>query len=176
MNEIHRPIIPFYSRRGQYLSIAKEHVTEIELREILDPILSAYQPEFTSSSPQYSVFTEKSSYVLSVEVDEDKQENKERLKTIGKEICSKFDQKLQESNEDYQNLREKKKISAPIFFWLKNNTLTTGTRDFRLDPNKSGSERSKGQLSNQLKSQLIMKKKDKDVIKFLKDNLILKIN
>lgn len=111
-----------------------------------------------------------------MEVDEDKQENKERLKTIGKEICSKFDQKLQESNEDYQNLREKKKISAPIFFWLKNNTLTTGTRDFRLDPNKSGSERSKGQLSNQLKSQLIMKKKDKDVIKFLKDNLILKIN
>lgn len=110
-----------------------------------------------------------------MEVDEDQQENKDRLKTIGKEIRSKLDQKLQESNEEYQKLREKKKISTPIFSWLKNNTLTTGTRDYRLDPNKSGSERSKSQSSNQLKSQLIMKKKDKDVIQFLKDNLVLKV-
>lgn len=111
-----------------------------------------------------------------MEVDDDKHENKDRLKVIGKEICSTFDQKLQESNEDYQKLREKKKISAPILLWLKNNTLTTGTRDYRLDPAKSGSERSKAQLSNQLKSQLIMKKKDRDVIKFLKDNLVLKVD
>lgn len=111
-----------------------------------------------------------------MEVDDDKRENKERLKTIGKEICSKFDEKLQASNEDYQKLRQKKSISAPTFLWLKNNILTTGTRDYRLDPRKSGSERSKTQLSNQLKSQLIMKKKDKDVIKFLQDNLVLKID
>jgi len=39
-----------------------------------------------------------------------------------------------------------------------------------------GSEGSKIQLSNQLKSQLIMKKKKKKIIKFVKENAILKID
>ncbi len=166
----------FSFRRGQYLSISNEHVTEIELREIINLILSEYEKEFTSTSPQYSIFIDKSSYVLSIEIDDDKQENKDQLKQISKEICLKLDQKLQESNEEYKKSREKKKISLPILLWLKYNTLTTGTRDYRLDPKKMGSEGSKIQLSNQLKSQLIMKKKKKKVIKFVKENAILKID
>jgi hypothetical protein len=59
---------------------------------------------------------------------------------------------------------------------LKYNTLTTGTRDFRLNPNKSGSERSKARSSNQLKTQLILKENEKDVIQFVKDNSVLKID
>jgi len=162
----------FLFRRGQYLSISSEHVTEIELRKIINSILSEYEKEFTSSSPQYSVFIEKTSYVLSLEVDDNKQENKDRLKQIGNEICSKFDQKLQESNEDYKKYREKKKISSPILLWLKYNTLTTGIRDYRLDPTKIGSEKSKAQLSNQLKSQLILKKNNEEIIKFVKENSV----
>lgn len=131
--------IIFSFRRGQYLSISNEHVTEIELREIINSILSEYKKEFTSSSPQYSVFIDKSSYVLSIEVDDDK---KDRLKQLDQEIISKFDENLQESNEDYKSNREKKKISLPNLYWLKYNTLTTGTRDYRLDPKKMGHEKS----------------------------------
>ena len=77
--------------------------------------------------------------------------------------------------EEYKVGRDKGEISSPILLWLKNNTLTTGTRDFRLDPQRMGSEGSKAQLSNQLKSQVIMKKKNKSVIQFVKDNAVLKI-
>ncbi|CAF3306093.1 unnamed protein product, partial [Rotaria sp. Silwood2] len=47
--------------RGQYLSISSEHVTEIELRQIINSILPEYEKEFTSVSPQYSFFIDKSS-------------------------------------------------------------------------------------------------------------------
>jgi hypothetical protein len=166
----------FSFRRGQYLSISSEHVTEIELREIIDVILSKYEQDFTSTAPQYLVFIDKTSYALSIEVDDDKQENQDRLKQIGKEICSKFDQKLQADLEEYRKFRANKKISPPILLWLKNNTLTTGTRDFRLNPNRSGGEQSKARSSNQLKSQLILKKNDKDVIQFVKGHIVLKID
>ncbi|CAF4710838.1 unnamed protein product, partial [Rotaria sp. Silwood2] len=66
-------------RHGQYLSVAGEHVTEIELRDIIDSILPENEQEFTCSSPQYSVFLDKTPYVLAMEVDEDKQDNKDRL-------------------------------------------------------------------------------------------------
>ncbi|CAF4305228.1 unnamed protein product, partial [Adineta steineri] len=162
--------------RGQYLSISNEHVTELELREIINSILREYEKEFTSVSPQYSIFIDKSSYVLSIEVDEEKQDNKDQLKQIGKELCTKFDEKLKESNEDYKTCREKKKISSPSVLWLKYNTLTTGIRDFRLDPNKpGGGSGCKG--ANQLKSQMILKKKkDNAVIKFVKENIVLQVN
>ncbi|CAF3825842.1 unnamed protein product, partial [Rotaria sordida] len=39
--------------------------------------------------------------------------------------------------------------SPPILLWLKYNTLTTGTREYRL-------KKSKGSGANQLKSQLIL--------------------
>ncbi len=107
-------------------------------------------------------------------MDDDKKESKDRLKQIGKELISKFDEKLQKHNEEYKIGRDKHKISSPILLWLKYNTLTTGTRDFRLDPQKMGSEGSKAQLSNQLKSQVIMKN-CKAVIQFVKDNTVLKV-
>ncbi|CAF3579490.1 unnamed protein product [Adineta steineri] len=164
-------------RRGQYLSVSNEHVTELELREIINSILREYEKEFTSVSPQYSVFIDKSSYVLSIEVDDEKQDDKDQLKQIGKELSTKLDEKLKESNEDYKTCREKKKISSPTILWLKYNTLTTGIRDFRLDPNKSGSINSKAQKDNQLKSQMILKrKKDNDTIKFVKENIVLQVN
>lgn len=163
-------------RRGQYLTISSEHVTEIELREIINAMIFDYKSDFTSTSPQYSVFVDGSSYVLAVEVDDERQSNVDRLKRVGKELCTKLDEKLQQSNEDYRVCREKKKISAPRVFWLKYNTLTTGIRDHRLDPKKSGSSGSKIQMTNQLKSQMILKKKDKDTIKFVKDNVVLKVD
>lgn len=138
--------------------------------------MPAYEKEFTSSSPQYSVSIEKTSYVLFVEVDDEKQDNKDRLKQIGHEICQNFDEKLQESNEEYKKCREKRKISSPILFWLKYNTLTTGIRNYRLDPNKMGNTGSKIQMTNQLKSQMILKKKDQKTIQFVKDNVVLKVN
>ena len=161
-------IYDFPFRRGQYLSISNEHITEIELREILDPLLSEYNREFTSSAPQYSVFIENKAYVLAVEMDEEKEENESRLEQIGQELRSKFDQKLQESNEEYRQGRKKQKISAPTVLWLNNNTLTTGTREYRLKKNK-------GSGANQLKSQLIFKSENKDVIKFIEDRKVLKI-
>lgn len=171
-----RLILSYTFRRGQYLSISTEHVTEIELRETINRILSEYKKDFTSSSPQYSVFIDKTSYVLSIEVDDDRKDNQNHLKQIGEEILSKFDEKLKESNDEYRINREKKKISSPKLFWLKYNTLTTGTRNYRLDPAKMGAEKSKAQLSNQLKSQLIMKKKNQEIINFVKDNILFKIN
>lgn len=167
----------FSFRRGQYLSISSEHLTELHLREILESILPAYEKEFTSSSPQYSVFIDKSSYVLSMEVDDDKQEDKDRLKQIGKELCLKLDEKLKEFNKDYKQCRDKHKISPPILLWLKYNTLTTGIRDLRCDPKRMGVEGTKSQVSNQLKSKMIMKKKtDKKLIDFIKENVVLKVD
>ncbi|CAF4766100.1 unnamed protein product, partial [Rotaria sp. Silwood2] len=55
------PTWKIIGRRGQYLSISSEHVTEIELRQIINSILPEYEKEFTSVSPQYSFFIDKSS-------------------------------------------------------------------------------------------------------------------
>ncbi|CAF4128438.1 unnamed protein product, partial [Rotaria sordida] len=49
----------------------------------------------------------------------------------GKEVCLKFDEKLQESNEEYKRYRTNQNISSPILLWLEYNTLTTGTREYR---------------------------------------------
>ncbi|CAF2368779.1 unnamed protein product [Rotaria sp. Silwood2] len=109
-----------------------------------------------------------------MEVDDDKIDNKDRLKQIVKDICLKFDTKLQGSNEEYKKCRDKNKISSPILLWLKYNTLTTGTREFRLNPNKIGSSNVQIRITNQLKSLMIMKKRDKKIIEFVKSNAILK--
>ncbi|CAF4667089.1 unnamed protein product [Rotaria sp. Silwood1] len=170
------PTWQLIGRHGQYLSVAGEHITEIDLRDILNSILPEYEQEFTNSSPQYSIFLDKKSYVLAMEVDEDKEDNKDRLTQIGKELCTKLDQKLKESNEDYQIYRDKQKISSPILLWLKYNTLTTGIREFRLDPKYMGSHGSKIQISNQLKSQLIINSRSKKIIDFIKSNVVLKVN
>ncbi|CAF4104479.1 unnamed protein product, partial [Rotaria sordida] len=53
----------------------------------------------------------------------------------------------------------------PILLWLKYNTLTTGTREYRL-------KKSKGSGANQLKSQLILNNRSEDVIKFIKENKV----
>ncbi|CAF1317947.1 unnamed protein product [Rotaria sordida] len=159
------PVWQLCGRRGQYLSIVTEHVTEMKLREIIDSILLEYTEEFTSSTPQYTVFIDKLSYVLAIEVDDDKKENEDRLQQIGKELCLKFDQKLQESNEEYKRYRTNQNISSPILLWLKYNTLTTGTREYRL-------KKSKGSGANQLKSQLILNNRSEDVIKFIKENKV----
>ncbi|CAF1186033.1 unnamed protein product [Rotaria sordida] len=160
------PVWKLVSRRGQYLSIITEHVTEMELREIIDLILLEYIEQFTSSAPQYAVFIDKPSYVLAIEVDDDKKENENQLKQVGKELCSKFDQKLQESIEEYKRCRANQNISSPILLWLKYNTLTTGTREYRL-------KKYKGTGGNQLKSQLIIHNRSKDIIKFIKENKVL---
>ncbi|CAF1257254.1 unnamed protein product [Rotaria sordida] len=170
------PTWQLIGRHGQYLSVAGEHVTEIELRNIINSILPEYEKEFTSSSPQYSVFLDKTSYVLAIEVDKDKQDNKDRLIQISKELCMKLDQKLKESNEDYKIYRDKQKISAPILLWLKYDTLTTGIREFRTDSKKMGAKGSKAHMTNQLKSQMIIKNKNKKIIDFVKDNVVLKID
>ncbi|CAF1200271.1 unnamed protein product [Rotaria sordida] len=159
------PVWQLCGRRGQYLSIVTEHVTEMKLREIIDSILLEYTEEFTSSTPQYTVFIDKLSYILAIEVDDDKKENEDRLQQIGKELCLKFDQKLQESNEEYKRYRTNQNISLPILLWLKYNTLTTGTREYRL-------KKSKGSGANQLKSQLILNNRSEDVIKFIKENKV----
>ncbi|CAF1488043.1 unnamed protein product, partial [Didymodactylos carnosus] len=162
----HYYTLPIWELIGRF---ATEHVTEMELCDVIDSILSEYKDEFTSS-PQYSVFIDNNSshYVLAIEVDSDKED---KLKQIGKEICSKFDQKLQESNEEYKKCRSKKKISSPILLWLKNNTLTTGVREYLLN-NKGGS---KIQKSNQIKSTVVITNRSKNIIKFLKENKVLKI-
>ncbi|CAF1437363.1 unnamed protein product, partial [Rotaria sordida] len=160
------PVWKLVGRRGQYLSIITEHVTEMELREIIDLILLEYIEQFTSSAPQYAVFIDKPSYVLAIEVDDDKKENENQLKQVGKELCSKFDQKLQESIEEYKRCRANQNISSPILLWLKYNTLTTGTREYRL-------KKYKGTGGNQLKSQLIIHNRSKDIIKFIKENKVL---
>ncbi|CAF4190174.1 unnamed protein product [Rotaria sordida] len=159
------PVWQLCGRRGQYLSIVTEHVTEMKLREIIDSILLEYTEEFTSSTPQYTVFIDKLSYVLAIEVDDDKKENEDRLQQIDKELCLKFDKKLQESNKEYKRYRTNQNISPPILLWLKYNTLTTGTREYRL-------KKSKGSGANQLKSQLILNNRNEDVIKFIKKNKV----
>lgn len=164
----------FSFRRGQYLSIASEHVTEIELCDVLNSLIPEYEYEFTSSSAQYLVFTDRKAYVLAVEVDNDKLNNKDRLVYIGKEMCTKFDKKLAESNEDYKLCRDKKKISSPILLWLNYNTLTTGLRELRTDPKQTDSKECKIQMSNQLKSQSIIKSGNKKIIAFVKSNALFK--
>lgn len=136
----------------------------MELREILDSILLTCQNEFTSTSPQYSVFIENKSYALAIELEQSN--NKDQ---IGKDILTKFDEQLQQSNENYKLARRNKQITFPILFWLKNNTLTTGIRNFRTTIT---TDRNKAPVANQLKSQLILnKKRNKNVIDFVKENV-----
>ena len=145
--------------------MASEHVTEIDLRHIIDSIANAYKERFSASSPVFSVFIDKKSYVVAMELDAEKSEDKKHLDQLTKEFCTKFDQQLQQSNEEYKKCREKNKIDPPTLLWVKTNTLTTGTREF-------SAKKTKGSGANQLKSQLIIRGKSKDVIKFIKDNAV----
>lgn len=152
-------------RRGQYLSVASEHITEIELRYIVDSLADQFKNDFSSTAPQYSVFIDNKSYVLAMELDPDKIKDKAHLKQMSEEFCSKFDEQLQQSNDEYKEGRDEQKIASPNLLWVKSNTLTTGTREFR-------ARKANGSGANQLKSQLIISKKNKDVIDFIKSNHI----
>lgn len=154
-----------YFRRGQYLSVADEHVTEIELRSIIEPLTSVYKDGFTTTVPQYSVFIDKKGYVIAMELDAERGQDKKALDQMTKQLCLKFDQQLQESNEEYKTGRDRHAISSPTVLWVKCNTLTTGTREFR-------AKKAKGSGANQLKSQLIINDRNKDVIKFIKKSAV----